>query len=291
MTAQDYGDFDNLGEAARQHLDVNQGVTTEQSKLIHTGTTTGTPGGVPLTLKPDNVLFQQGVSILNTNSLSFGPFNVDQPGYDIWLNPFVFLGTSNLFTIELVWLDSASGQAMDHEAYDIWCAAATGGHLISGRGPTKGDQVQINLTGGGSPGSSMHVDVVLTAHSRPLLVDRWVAYSGNGGSSGITVPNSNPSKRVLAQSSFSVGAGGNASRQFPFCTTKIDLYFNTNSNTSDAMLQILDPQAVLLREITTNAQGDVQQVVQLPNVECSYKVINNNAAAKVLSVYAIMMDY
>jgi hypothetical protein len=247
--------------------------------------------GVPLRTLSGQVVTANAVVILAGNNNAAGPFTVTQPGYEIWLNPWINAGTPNgVLTVQLLWIDSVSGQPVRAETHDIWPASAQNGHILSGVGPTKGDRLTItlsNLTGG----ASIAVSYVVLQNSRVPARDDWRTFSGNGTASGIVTAGGNIQKKNLLIASISVPAASTMSRQIPYFNGICDVQFASSSATTDMFINIRDSGLTLIRQVRSDSAGNGEFRFTMPNSQCSIDLVNQNAVAKTLSAYIVIAEY
>lgn len=132
-----------------------------------------TTGAPPLVFKRV-VDLQVGTSIPANGVLTrpaSGQFLLNQPGYEISLNVATLGATAPIISVELQWFDSAFQGLIDDEIYFFYSGDANG-HLIHGRGPTKGDQVVVIVTNH-SATSAVSFTYTLLQTSRVFTREFW----------------------------------------------------------------------------------------------------------------------
>lgn len=132
-----------------------------------------TTGAPPLVLKQVvDVLIGQAINAgASVTRPASGQFPVNQPGYEIQLNVATLGATAPIVSVELQWYDSAFGGQIDDEIYYFY-SGNLNGHLIHGRGPSKGDRVVVVITNHDAT-SQVTVSYTLLQTSRTFTREFW----------------------------------------------------------------------------------------------------------------------
>lgn len=142
--------------------------------------------GVPL-LTLSNRLYQQATpNVGHGATAGSGHLAVTQIGYEILLNVQFGAGTANPFCqVDLVWVDTVTGFTIAHDTYYVPGATISGGFLTVGKGPTKANQLDVNVTNLDSVNPvTLGVTVLQNSRVYPTDVWRW----RNDVDAGLTVP-------------------------------------------------------------------------------------------------------
>ena len=132
-----------------------------------------TTGAPPLVLKQvvDALIGQNIPANSSITRPASGQFAVNQPGYEIQLNVATLGGTAPIVSVELQWYDSTFGGQIEDEIYYFY-SGNLNGHLIHGRGPSKGDRVVVVITNHDAT-SAVTVSYTLLQTSRTFTREFW----------------------------------------------------------------------------------------------------------------------
>lgn len=166
-----------------------------------------------------------GITVAGGGTNSYGPFNISQVGYEIIFGAMKASGagaqTNPFVIVQLVWTDAATGFELGTDSWTcpIAGAFAAGGQFpIYGRGPTKANQVTINIMSVDTV--SANCSVALFQNARVYAVDdwRWNNNTLNGGGitapTGYTLPGVPFDESILGQSGLTVAVSSSQSRLF-----------------------------------------------------------------------------
>lgn len=171
--------------------------------------------GVPL-LTLSNRLYQQATPSLGHGATAgSGHLAVTQIGYEVLINAQFGAGTANPFCqVDLVWVDTTTGFTIARDTYYVPGATAAGGWLTVGKGPTKANQLDVNVTNLDTVNPvTLGVTVLQNSRVYPIDVWRW----RNDVDAGLTIPGftlpSLPADTALlgAVSGASIGASATVS--------------------------------------------------------------------------------
>ena len=220
-----------------------------------------------------------------------GKFSLNQPGYEIALNVATLGGTAPVVSVELQWYDSAFGALIDDEIY-YFLSGNINGHLIHGRGPSKGDQLVVIIRNYNAT-SAVTVSYTLLQTSRVFTREFWKTIT-NGAVApvfpGFTTVGMNPAANTIAADSSSVAASTTKILALPLYTGTVRLsgiggdtvVNNTEWQIQNATDQVAG-QAVLIvgnGETGFAPTGPLSAYVPevpLPRAQCTLNLINRNS--------------
>jgi hypothetical protein len=142
--------------------------------------------GVPL-LTLSNRLYQQATPNLAHGAVAgSGHLAVTQIGYEVLINAQFQAGTANPFCqVDLVWTDTITGFVIGFDTYYVPGATRSGGWLTVGRGPTKANQLDVNVTNLDTVNPvTLGVTVLQNSRVYPTDIWRW----RNDANAGAVIP-------------------------------------------------------------------------------------------------------
>lgn len=216
-----------------------------------------TTGAPPLVFKQVlDVLIGQtiGVSTSLTRPAS-GTFPLNQPGYEIELNVATLGGTATVVSVELQWYDSTFGALIDDETYYFY-SGNVNGHLIHGRGPTKGDRVVAIITNH-SGANQITVSYTLLQTSRTFTREFWHTITKGGVNPvfpGFSAIAHNVAGNVLGITNSAVAASTTVVLLLPLYTGTARL-FGQGANTAGQTTWIILPSADPIAGTVNSFQG------------------------------------
>lgn len=104
--------------------------------------------GTPLVHGIDILADGFGVLVAGGQTIAFPPFEITRPGYLMNVGT-VYTGangTSGLVSMSVDWYDSGQNVHFGHEAWRMPVGTNGNGYFHTGRGPTKGQLLQLNFT-------------------------------------------------------------------------------------------------------------------------------------------------
>lgn len=255
-----------------------------------------TTGAPPLVMKRviDALIGQNvGTSSSITRPAS-GKFSVNQPGYEILLNVATLGASAPIMSVELQWYDSGFGGLVDSEIYYFY-SGDLNGHLVHGRGPSKGDQVVVIITNF-SGASAVTVSYTLLQTSRTFTREFWKTI-GKGGVQpaypGFTAAKSSISANVLTNDSFMIAASSSKVIILPLYTGSVSLMGITSDTVAGnstwdviASSDQVVPSAVPFEGV--NGQSGFAPLgvkslygpnIPLPRSQCQLTLLNGNASS------------
>ena len=292
MTVADYPDF---MPTSQQMLAAYANITGQIASYIATGTAVGAPGGVPLLTYANTLVSNQSFSATgaSTSFPATGVFTLDQIGYDGTITFQTSAGAATTLLVALNW--SMAGVPMGSDFY--YLIAGTSSNGVRFRGPTKGNQLQIQIeafSGGPIAVSGFNFQ----QNSRSYDHDVWEtvifggAYPGYGGATEADLE-----AGILAAYDQSVPANTTETLVMPLWTGKYTFSAVTASGGNDlavSVSQTVDINALggTSYQSPSNASGEIFQTdLYLPRAQCILKVRNGNAAPQVIQASLIKAEY
>lgn len=125
---------------------------------------------------------------------------VSQIGYELFIAAQVpAAATVPFLTLKLVWSDSVTGQITASDHFTVPAATVAGAYSVAGRGPTKGDQVQVRANNL-DPAQVIQVQAGLLQNSRIYAADQWQTLAANSKNAvipGFTLPTMPDNAEIL----------------------------------------------------------------------------------------------
>jgi hypothetical protein len=253
-----------------------------------------------------NLHNQIGVSsgtVAASTATLFGPFNFNQPGFEIFLTLGMPGGSTAPFpNVVLEWFDSNSSNPV---WYEEWYLPAGNNSLAIntyfGRGPCKGNQLKISI---GDPDPAQAItysfNVYQTSTDIPEHSDFRLRSDLGWTIPGLNMPDLvDPAALILGTRSASVGAGANdLTIQLPPYAGKVKIFAFTGSGTTDLQVSITGTTLPtrLAGDNTiwrgkSDANGFLYGEVSLPHGTCGVTMNNGNASARTCQFYVVMEEY
>lgn len=226
------------------------------------------------------------------SSKTFGPFALDQPGWELWLSVAeTGAGAAGAYCqVAVNWTDSALSRVVWTDNAYLVPGAALNPHLAFFYGRSRADSFTLQIFN--SDTVNFNVSYGMAASSRNYEELDFKSIQIPVPSAGYTLPDIlDPETGILAQSTFTnLAAGASAKVILPLFVGQVHLHLETSSNTTDAEAQVFpiaDATSVPLYDVFTDSTGNRNDYLQLPNAECQLNVINHNAAAKTLRISVV----
>lgn len=125
---------------------------------------------------------------------------VSQTGYELFVTAQIpAAATAPFLVFKLVWSDSVTGQITAADHFMIPAATVLGAYEVVGRGPTKGDQVQLRV-GNIDPAQVIQVRASMLQNSRIYGTDQWQTLASSSKAAvipGYTLPTMPDNAEVL----------------------------------------------------------------------------------------------
>lgn len=289
---------------ARDMLAGNAGVTQELAALVASGSTSGTPGGVPL-LRLTRQLGQ--FSNLNLPAASGNGIltngAANQPGYEIGLvlNLPLGVGTVPFANLVLTWSDKATGLIINSEGYILTAGNGPSSALTYYlTGPCRGDQLSVNIQNL-DPAQAMTLNVVMNTTSHIYSHDR-ILQPQYGGTApvGFTNPNGIPYQGVLCIASPTVAALATTTRLLAVWNGKCMININARAQANNISYTLQDPgtlysstaNGVLWSADTPTGGSQLTEEIVLPNGPVLFTETNRGASGNVApTVTLTKMEY
>jgi hypothetical protein len=275
-------------------LHASEGVTTEIAALIATGSPAGTPGGVPL-LTNSQVVANAAAIAFSTGTQTFGPYAIDQPGYDVAIDvTSTIVGLAGI-SVTMQWNDSVSGALMATEEWDL-LPGPLSANVVIGKGPTKGNQLTIRmvLTAGGP--ATIAGNMTVLQNSRVYTRDDWRMIATNAATGGFVTASPNIYAGLLGSAHPNLATGAADTYVLPLFAGRVELYVATTSNTDDAFLTVQNvanpppsPQMLSLSTVVGQTGGN-PQIVILPKAQCTVTIRNENAGNQTVTWACVLLD-
>lgn len=174
----DYPDWQTPAAAAAQIAAAGVPLLTRSQTLYPMTTTAAPPGEAPIS----------------------AVLPVSQTGYELFVTAQVpAAATAPFLVFKLVWSDSVTGQVTASDHFMIPAATVAGAYEVVGRGPTKGDQVQLRV-GNIDPAQVIQVKAAMLQNSRIYGTDQWQTLASSSKAAivpGYTLPTMPDNAEVL----------------------------------------------------------------------------------------------
>ena len=106
-------------------------------------------------------------------TVSSGPLTVTQISYEMLFNCRCAAGATVPYCqIQLIWVDTVTGFTLQVDQFMSPMATQSGGFVIHGRGPTKANQLTVNVTNMDTV-TAPSIAVTVLQNSRVHLTDEW----------------------------------------------------------------------------------------------------------------------
>lgn len=218
-------------------------------------------------------------------------YNLGQISYEIAFQVWTAAATASRFQVQLRWYDSATGRTTSVRNVYAYAATTATTHWIIGRGPVRGDDLQVWVT---AEDNTIVFNAVILASSIPYMRDRWeTTIPGNiPVFPGFTSAVYDPDGGWLASVSSSVAAAGSTTTLLPLYTGLVTVNGTTTDTTAgESELRIVDaadffgvPPSTTHYRIFSG-QGDsihafiiLGRALPLPASQCQLVQANNNAS-------------
>lgn len=236
-------------------------------------------GAPPLTMS--TLVTNTGVRTIAASGQFIGAIsNINQPGYEIII-PQAQSGNAETVVdpIEVLvqFIDSGTSQVVGEVTYNFASSTSVGNASYIGEGPSRGDQVQIQIANNGT--TSAQVQVILKATSRTPALD--MAYQANGTNHPtLTYTAFNVSSGLVASSNFSVTNGTTANRLMPLYCGIVTFSIVPPAQTYTFTVNNQDPMALSKVIFQNSFPATTQQNFDVPLIGSNHSFsINNTGAA------------
>lgn len=249
--------------------------------------------GAPLIVLHNNILQKNG-TLAGGGSVTYTSAAFTQPGYaaEFVLTQAIGSPTIPWVRVQLQWIDQTSGILVWEDDFILAIGANGGGNQYIGRGPTKGNQVQVKIT---NLEPSLGVTYALNIWQDSHVEDRhdWKQdYSGFAFSSPLfSLPNVGQNNNFLAFSAPSINANSSVTRLLPLYVGVVDILFITpagltGSFTISAPTGTISAAGQAITASLSLAAATTQQYTgTLPRMNMILTLTNNGASAGVFTIY------
>lgn len=262
--------------------------------------TTGVPS---LHDKQGLILHNNGGLAIGGNDQLSGSFT--RVGYTWWLSADTTLGSqTGMITIKFKWTDTASGDVIKEKWYSWWVGnSASGGlpagdNIVTGRGPTRGDQLAVSLIGAAGTGIITYQLAIFETGFAPERDYASHRVWGTDTSGRAQISNDIRSGIIGSVFTANLAAGASQANELPLYKGKVRILLNSASAASDAEISFSaldDPNLVLptgiIYDAHTGPDGNLNDELYLPGIQCFASITNHNAAAKTLKYSIVEAEY
>lgn len=268
----------------------------EVASQIANGNNTGVAGGTPLLHGVRLVYQNTAIAIPALGNFSTGNITFTRPGYLLRITVLMSGASGSMPSIkcDLSWRVNAQGGAFTAE--EFWYVAGGGSQSrrTNGKGPTKGDTLQVSLTNGDA-GNSATVQLQIWETTQHIARDDWrgdnaAASQFAGGAANDIAGN------VVAQESLSINANTTVNRNFPLYAGQVNIWINQNT-AAGSNVQIIPfgdfntgPALPLANLDWTQAPHSLIGVI-LPRCWCQLSALNNGGSVATLQYSVIALEY
>lgn len=248
---------------------------------------------VPLSRNEAAITSGSTTALVANSSATIGPFTFDSPSYELKLT---LQGNAAVAVcngiITLKWSNSGGGSQFAQKTFTA--VGSSGGHALTIIGPVRGSTLNItfqNYNGSGTP-LTFNYNLIASSHLVNNDLIRTLAGMGTGPPTSQNWPGINMDLGVLMNATPSLATGANADEGMGVYNGSVQVQASTASGLNDAEIQIIAfdsgdmPNYNVIFDAFTDSHGVLNALVDLPQMECHMKVINHNAATKVVSVAA-----
>lgn len=264
------------------------------ASILASGAVSGAPGGVPL-LTFENTIYSFNGTIGANTAIVGSKVAVPQIAYNISVQlEEQVVGTAPWADIRFDWFDSGTNTLVQTDVFQSWIGSPVAAYQVFGRGPSKSNQLQVTIQNYDNQAITAIVTVI--TESRIYEADIWRTRKTNAVNSVFTLATARPESNLLAFQLISVAASGTQDLALPIWTGHAAIEFQSSSNTSDAQffLHVMDtsvaPTVFNAWEIDTNAKGLAVGDFYMSRALYIARLVNNNAAAKNLSITITAID-
>lgn len=243
--------------------------------------------GVPLLQNSLKVAHQAQTLAVN-GTQAFGPFTLNSICQETWVSAEATAGTPDYLDIRLDWTDSSTGLLLMSRDYRIIAGALGSPHTAKIFGPVHADTLTVTITNPGASSSSVNAIIQVLGTSRLYTRDGIRSIQPHAG--GFTLSGALPAYGILVNCSPSVGAGLSTTIAIAAYTGRVFLHGHTGSGANNMTVELQEASANILPNYQdvfrdkSNANGDIDEFLTLPNFQCIMVLTNGGAAAQPLNI-------
>lgn len=259
-------------------------------------------GGTALVHGIDILANGFGVSMAAGQTISFPPFEVTRPGYLLNVEASYpgASGNNPLCSVDFGWYDAGQNVHFGHETWRIPAGVTNNGYFHTGRGPTKGQLLQLSFT---------NRDL-----TQPMESTFWLAQTTQHASRddirlhlGGTSPvfNDAPGQdatynRLLSTTNAAIGIGATVDWLLPLYSGQAQIFWKATGQSAAGVLSVGIRQADALQvfpydyQLVATASPFIapdNQLVTLPRKVSFVEVINNGTTPVALSMVMTAQEY
>lgn len=268
----------------------------EIASMLANGNNTGVAGGTPLLHGARQVfsITNQVIAAGGTFTQNNIPFT--KPGYLFNIRAQMSAVGAVLPSVlcDLTW--SVGPIANGATAEEQWFVPAGGSSAkrTTGRGPTKGDTLQLVLKNGDAT-DSVTVSVVIYETTHHMTRDDWRSDGGIGAATGSAIT-ANSNALSLGNDSFSVPGNSTAFRNMPLYAGQANIWINQNvgagSQVSIVPVGMFGPtQLNPIASLDWTAPPHQLVGMILPRAWCQLQAVNNAAGAVTFTFGITALEY
>jgi hypothetical protein len=271
-------------------------VALETAALIAGGVTTAAPGGAPLLHGVRQVYSSGSQVIAQSGTFNTGVITFTRPGY-LFRILAQMSGTNAVqptVLCDLTWkVGGVSGPATAEEQWYV-PAAGSSQKRTTGRGPTKGDTLQIAFTNGDA-NDTVTITVNVYETTQHMARDDWRS-DGAIASSGASAISQQISANNLGNDSFTVPASTSVLRNLPLYAGQANIWINQNTG-AGSQIQVLPASIFAPSALNPIASLDWTAAphqligVVFPRAWCQLLIVNQAAAQVTFTVGITALEF
>lgn len=279
-------------------LIANIGLTIGQevAALIASGSATGTAGGTPLLHGAKQVYTLTSQVIAAGGTFSTGAISIAKPGYLIRVNTLMSGASAAVPYLEadLTWsVTPNTGQVTAEEIWYLNCGSS-GSVNTRGKGPTKGNQLNITFTNGDVV-DSVTINVQVWETTQHISRDDW-RNPGGVPSASASIIHADSLANIIANDTFSVGAGTTEKRNLPLYAGDVNVWIDSVTGPTAQVnivpvgdFNVATPQPIATFDWTVNFRTPTR--VTLPRCPCQLQFVNGGGSAATAQVSLVALEY
>lgn len=251
---------------------------------------------------PLNRLHNSLISVASTAITVGTPVNIPaspvpftQIGYSLFLSAYVTAGAVNGFLqVNVIWLDKASGLAVDQQTYWIYAGTNAGApHNIRITGPTEGNEVQVTLSAFGANITVANLLMFQSSVIYPRHFPLTTVFTTLPA--GTPTAFNDPLAFILGKrSAAALGAGATDTSVIPLYSGRVWVQANTTALAANDLQLIINPFSdqgnagnLNIINLECDGSGNINTYVTLPRAQCEVAIKNQGAGAQTLT-YSII---
>lgn len=268
----------------------------ETAAWIASGTSTGTPGGTPLLHGAKQVYSSTGNVIPVSGTFNTGAIPISKPGYLIRVNA-QMSGVNAVVPFleaDLTWsVTPNTGQVTAEEIWYLNCGSS-GSVNTRGKGPTKGNQLNITFTNGDAT-DTCTVSVQVWETTQHISRDDW-RNPGGVPSASATGIHADSLANIIANDTFTVGAGATVLKNMPLYAGDVNVWLDSVTGPTAQVnivpvgdFNVATPQPLATFDWTVNFRTPTR--VTLPRCPCQLQFVNGGTGSVTAQVSLVALEY